>query len=164
MRLIGCQFSHGRPEDWTCSSKKGFTEGYYPIGVFNCSLLGHSHACNIRILLCYAMKCDLHVHTIYSGMCTVPVLKRICRESYNDPREVYSVLKRRGMDLVTLTDHDSIGAAEPLRGYADFSSAKRSLAACRLAPQCTSVRSISPNASTSKSSAAATISYACWLI
>jgi len=110
------------------------------------------------------MKCDLHVHTIYSGMCTVPVLKRICRESYNDPREVYSVLKRRGMDLVTLTDHDSIGAAEPLRGYADFSSAKRSLAACRLAPQCTSVRSISPNASTSKSSAAATISYACWLI
>ena len=55
------------------------------------------------------MKCDLHIHTIHSGMCTVPVLKRICRESYNDPREVYSVLKRKGMDLVTLTDHDSIG-------------------------------------------------------
>jgi predicted metal-dependent phosphoesterase TrpH len=66
------------------------------------------------------MKCDLHVHSIHSGMCTVPVLKRVCRESYNDPREVYSVLKRRGMDLVTLTDHDSIGGAEALRGYADF--------------------------------------------
>ena len=66
------------------------------------------------------MKCDLHVHSIYSGMCTVPLLKGVCRESYNDPREVYSVLKRKGMDLVTLTDHDSIGAAEPLRGYADF--------------------------------------------
>src|SRR5690348_6443278 len=66
------------------------------------------------------MKCDLHVHSIHSGMCTVPVLKRLCRESYNDPREVYSVLKRKGMDLVTLTDHDSIGGAEPLRGFADF--------------------------------------------
>jgi predicted metal-dependent phosphoesterase TrpH len=53
-------------------------------------------------------------------MCTVPLLKRVCRESYNDPREVYSVLKTKGMDLVTLTDHDSIGAAEALRGHPDF--------------------------------------------
>jgi predicted metal-dependent phosphoesterase TrpH len=53
-------------------------------------------------------------------MCTVPVLNRICRESYSDPLAVYEVLKRRGMDLVTITDHDSIGAAEPLRHYPDF--------------------------------------------
>jgi predicted metal-dependent phosphoesterase TrpH len=66
------------------------------------------------------MKCDLHVHTIHSGMCTVPVLKHICRESYNDPQEVYAVLKSKGMDLVTLTDHDSIGGAESLRGHVDF--------------------------------------------
>ncbi|MGA3189481.1 MAG: PHP-associated domain-containing protein [Bryobacteraceae bacterium] len=66
------------------------------------------------------MKCDLHVHTHHSGMCTVPVMKRICRESYNDPREVYETLKRRGMDLVTVTDHDSIDAVEPLRRYPDF--------------------------------------------
>jgi len=66
------------------------------------------------------MKCDLHVHSIHSGMCTVPLLNRICRESYNDPREVYAVLKRKGMDLVTVTDHDSIGAAEALRSYPDF--------------------------------------------
>jgi predicted metal-dependent phosphoesterase TrpH len=66
------------------------------------------------------MKCDLHVHSIHSGMCTVPLLKRICRESYNDPLEVYSILKRKRMDLVTLTDHDSIGAAESLRCYSDF--------------------------------------------
>ena len=66
------------------------------------------------------MKCDLHVHSIHSGMCTVPLLNRVCRESYNDPREVYSVLKRKGMDLVTLTDHDSIGAAEHLRSHTDF--------------------------------------------
>jgi predicted metal-dependent phosphoesterase TrpH len=66
------------------------------------------------------MKCDLHVHSIHSGMCTVPLLDRICRESYNDPLEVYSVLKNKGMDLVTLTDHDSIGGAEALRSYPDF--------------------------------------------
>jgi predicted metal-dependent phosphoesterase TrpH len=66
------------------------------------------------------MKCDLHVHTHHSGMCTVPVIKRICRESYNDPHAVYETLKRRGMDLVTVTDHDSIDAVEPLRRHADF--------------------------------------------
>jgi predicted metal-dependent phosphoesterase TrpH len=66
------------------------------------------------------MKCDLHVHTVHSGMCTVPLLNRICRESYNDPLEVYETLKRRGMDFVTVTDHDSIDAVEPLRRYPDF--------------------------------------------
>jgi len=66
------------------------------------------------------MKCDLHVHTVHSGMCTVPVLDRICRESYNDPHHVYEILKRRGMDLVTVTDHDSIDAIEPLRHHPDF--------------------------------------------
>ncbi len=66
------------------------------------------------------MKCDLHVHTTGSGMCTVPVLNRICRESYNDPRLVFETLKRRGMDLVTVTDHDSIDAAEALRAHKDF--------------------------------------------
>jgi hypothetical protein len=33
---------------------------------------------------------------------------------------VYDRLHRRGMDLVTLTDHDSIGGAEELRPYPDF--------------------------------------------
>ncbi len=66
------------------------------------------------------MRCDLHVHTIHSGMCTVPVFDRICRESYNEPLAVYEILKRRGMDLVTITDHDSIGAAEELRKFPDF--------------------------------------------
>ena len=66
------------------------------------------------------MKCDLHVHTIHSGMCTVPIFKRICRESYSHPFELYDTLKQRGMDLVTVTDHDSIDAAESLRSHADF--------------------------------------------
>ncbi len=66
------------------------------------------------------MKCDLHVHTRHSGKCSIPLLKRICRESYNDPETVYHSLKRQGMDLVTITDHDSIDAAETLRHYSDF--------------------------------------------
>ena len=68
------------------------------------------------------MKCDLHVHSIHSGMCTVPLLNRICRESYNHPLEVYSVLENKGMDVVTLTGPDSIGGAEALRRYPHFPS------------------------------------------
>jgi predicted metal-dependent phosphoesterase TrpH len=66
------------------------------------------------------MRCDLHVHTRHSGMCNVPGFHRLCRESYNDPETVYRTLKRRGMDLATVTDHDSIDAAEHLRQYPDF--------------------------------------------
>ena len=53
-------------------------------------------------------------------MCNIPLLDRYCHESYNDAKAVYHTLKRRGMDLVTVTDHDSIDAAEELRGYPDF--------------------------------------------
>lgn len=66
------------------------------------------------------MRCDLHVHTIHSGMCTVPLLNRICRECYNHPGEVYETLKQRGMDVVTVSDHDSIDAVESLRRHPDF--------------------------------------------
>lgn len=67
------------------------------------------------------MKCDMHVHSFYSGPLISPAyLSRLCRESYSPPEEVWEVLKRRGMDLVTLTDHDSIEGAEALRGRAGF--------------------------------------------
>jgi predicted metal-dependent phosphoesterase TrpH len=66
------------------------------------------------------MRCDLHVHSIASGMCNTPILDRICRESYNQPGEVYTRLKQLGMSIVTLTDHDSIDAAESLRKHPDF--------------------------------------------
>lgn len=66
------------------------------------------------------MRCDLHVHTAASGMATLPGLNRICRESYNEPANVYNLLKKRGMSIVTITDHDSIDAAEAQRSHADF--------------------------------------------
>lgn len=53
-------------------------------------------------------------------MFTVPILNRFCRESYNQPAEVYERLKSLGMSLVTITDHDSIDAVETLRHHPDF--------------------------------------------
>lgn len=53
-------------------------------------------------------------------MCNTPGLSRFCRESYNDPGEVYARCKLLGMSIVTLTDHDSIEAAEGLRQHPDF--------------------------------------------
>jgi len=66
------------------------------------------------------VKCDLHVHSYFSGPCTTPLVRNFCRESYSDPEKVYTVLQRRGMDLFTLTDHDSIEGAEQLRSHPNF--------------------------------------------
>jgi predicted metal-dependent phosphoesterase TrpH len=66
------------------------------------------------------VKCDLHVHSYFSGACTTPVVGLFCRESYSDPEKVYASLERRGMDLFTLTDHDSIEGSEGLRRNANF--------------------------------------------
>jgi len=66
------------------------------------------------------MRCDLHVHSIHSGKCTLPVLRALCRESYSQPQAVYAQLKELGMGLVTISDHDSIDAAEALRRHPDF--------------------------------------------
>jgi predicted metal-dependent phosphoesterase TrpH len=53
-------------------------------------------------------------------MCTVPFFRSICRECYSEPAAVYEKLKQAGMDLVTVTDHDSIEAGETLARHADF--------------------------------------------
>jgi predicted metal-dependent phosphoesterase TrpH len=54
------------------------------------------------------VKLDGHVHTYYSGYSTVYPVHRILKESYNSPEGLYRCAKARGMDLVTITDHDSI--------------------------------------------------------
>jgi predicted metal-dependent phosphoesterase TrpH len=53
-------------------------------------------------------------------MATVPALRRFCRECYNPPEALYEKLKHLGLDLVTVTDHDSIDAGESLRRHPDF--------------------------------------------
>ncbi len=63
-------------------------------------------------------------------MCSLPVLGRFCRESYTDPLALYARLKHLGMDLVTVTDHDSLEAAETLRRFPDFFASEE--VTCRL--------------------------------
>jgi predicted metal-dependent phosphoesterase TrpH len=57
------------------------------------------------------VKLDLHVHTAFSGQTTIFPLSLIMKESYNTPEGVYRRAKARGMDLVTITDHDQIEGA-----------------------------------------------------
>ncbi|HEY6547669.1 MAG TPA: PHP-associated domain-containing protein, partial [Vicinamibacteria bacterium] len=61
------------------------------------------------------MRCDLHVHSKHSGPADLPVLRHVGRESYSEPLAVYEKALARGMDLVTLTDHDTIAGALELR-------------------------------------------------
>jgi hypothetical protein len=54
------------------------------------------------------VKADLHVHSYHSGYNhDLPFLRS--RDCYSLPEDVYRTAKARGMDLVTITDHDSIG-------------------------------------------------------
>jgi predicted metal-dependent phosphoesterase TrpH len=64
-------------------------------------------------------RADVHVHSFHSGYSTSFPLFR-ARDSYSDPDEVYRLAKSRGMDLVTITDHDSIdGCLEFLSRHPD---------------------------------------------
>ncbi|HWZ97472.1 MAG TPA: PHP-associated domain-containing protein [Candidatus Dormibacteraeota bacterium] len=53
-------------------------------------------------------------------MCNTAFIRHFCRESYNDAEAVYARCKGLGMSIVTITDHDSIDAAETLRSHPDF--------------------------------------------
>ncbi len=68
-------------------------------------------------------RCDLHIHTFHSGKTDhVTLLEPM--DSYSTPERVYRVAKGRGMDLVTIADHNRIsGCLEFLErhpGCADF--------------------------------------------
>jgi len=65
------------------------------------------------------MRADLHVHSYHSGYASHMRFLR-ARDCYSEPESVYRVAKARGMDLVTLTDHDSIdGCLEFLDRHPD---------------------------------------------
>jgi predicted metal-dependent phosphoesterase TrpH len=52
-------------------------------------------------------RADLHVHSLHSAVSgSLPFLRS--RDCYSSPFDVYRVAKRRGMDVVTITDHDAI--------------------------------------------------------
>ena len=56
------------------------------------------------------LRADLHVHTCHSKENrNLPFLRS--RDCYSRPEDVYRVAKARGMDLVAITDHDTIDGA-----------------------------------------------------
>lgn len=65
------------------------------------------------------MRLDSHVHTQHSGQTSIYPLSLVMRESYNTPEGVYRLAKARGMDLVTITDHDQISGALSIAHYPD---------------------------------------------
>lgn len=65
------------------------------------------------------MKLDTHVHTSHSGYTSLAPLRRLMRESYNSPTRVHRLAKARGMDLVAITDHDTITGALELAHLPD---------------------------------------------
>lgn len=61
-------------------------------------------------------KIDLHCHSYYSGRPSDWFLQRIgTRESYTTVEEVYRHAKEKGMDFVTITDHNTIEGAKILK-------------------------------------------------
>ncbi len=66
-------------------------------------------------------KADLHLHSKYSDYPSTWAHKLYdSPESYTEPEEIYRQAKSRGMDFVTITDHDDIrGAVELVAAHPD---------------------------------------------
>lgn len=62
------------------------------------------------------MRCDLHVHSRYSGAVNLPLLRHVGRECYSEPADIDRTARSRGMDLVTISDHDTIEGALRIAG------------------------------------------------
>ncbi len=59
-----------------------------------------------------AARVDLHVHSKHSNRPTEWLLRRVAAaESYTEPLALYRKARARGMDFVTITDHDTIDGA-----------------------------------------------------
>jgi predicted metal-dependent phosphoesterase TrpH len=55
------------------------------------------------------VRCDLHGHSRYSTDSGNYALRRArLGESYTDPERVYRVCKQRGMQFVTISDHNTL--------------------------------------------------------
>lgn len=65
-------------------------------------------------------RCDLHVHSRYSERSQEWLFRRFdLPDSYSDPEDLHRELRSRGMDFVTITDHDTIEGSLRLAEHAD---------------------------------------------
>ena len=68
-------------------------------------------------------RIDLHCHSFASTEADEAVLLALqCPESFSQPSEIYRQAKERGMDFVTITDHDSIDGVKILLNRPDVIS------------------------------------------
>jgi glycosyltransferase involved in cell wall biosynthesis/predicted metal-dependent phosphoesterase TrpH len=66
-------------------------------------------------------RADLHCHSTASQLSKLGVQRSLdLPECATPPEEVYELAKRRGMDFVTITDHDTISGALELAARPDF--------------------------------------------
>ncbi|MFZ2445251.1 MAG: glycosyltransferase [Syntrophobacteraceae bacterium] len=58
------------------------------------------------------MRVDLHLHSKYSVRPSQWILQKLgCPESFTEPAELYRIARGRGMDAVTITDHNTIAGS-----------------------------------------------------
>src|ERR1700759_3552841 len=75
-----------------------------------------------QILTCMRnnSRADMHVHSTASELSKLGVQRSLgLPECATPPEEVYELAKRRGMDFVTITDHDTIAGVMTLADRSD---------------------------------------------
>jgi glycosyltransferase involved in cell wall biosynthesis len=66
----------------------------------------------VKLVARTPVRCDLHVHSRFSTESGNYALRRArLGESFTDPERVYRVARARGMDLVTISDHNTVEGA-----------------------------------------------------
>ena len=68
----------------------------------------------------YPVRADLHCHSIASNEADEAVLNALnCPESYSEPQAVYDQARLRGMNFITITDHDTLDGVLPMAHRSD---------------------------------------------
>jgi glycosyltransferase involved in cell wall biosynthesis len=63
------------------------------------------------------MKIDLHCHSKFSKRPSEWILQKVgSPESFTEPLDIYEITKKKGMSLVTITDHNSIEGCQEILG------------------------------------------------
>ena len=81
-------------------------------------------------------RVDMHVHSIASQLSKLGVQRSLqLPECATPPEEVYELAKRRGMDFVTITDHDTIAGAQTIAHLPDVFVSEELTASFKAEPQ-----------------------------
>src|SRR3954452_20501260 len=81
-------------------------------------------------------RVDMHCHSTASAVSKLGIQRALgLPECATPPDEVYELAKRRGMDFVTITDHDTIDGALELAGRSDTFVSEELTARFRGEPQ-----------------------------